>query len=238
MASRTPLRWTVVFGWRLRWNWSWFRDKLVKASTRPHTTSTYQGDLHAMPAKSLAFHKQQGRVGGQVPFCYLCAYIKRKYIYHAKCKPQPPTYQTDTFTQVIYLRHQVSELFTLIFCPYTLLPSLSWLPGMGTYVMNTRRDETRKAGMLTPRVRVQCPLDLHCSTGRRDLLLALQQRHRRVCAPNEGQWHDFMFQRSCQKLQWMRVNRQRSEDGREVNSEKVEQRGGNDNQEYVTGCNK
>lgn len=148
MASRAPLRWTVVFGWCLRWNWSWFRDKLVKASTRPHTTSTYQGDLHAMPAKSLAFHKQQGRVGGQVPFCYLCAYIKRKYIYHAKCKPQPPTYQTDTFTQVISLRHQVSELFTLIFCPYTLLPSLSWLPGMGTYVMNTRagwNEESRHA---------------------------------------------------------------------------------------------
>lgn len=191
-----------------------------------------------MPAKSLAFHKQQGRVGGQVPFCYLCAYMK-KYIYTIlNANPNHPlTKQTHSPRSSLWDTKSPNSLPS--FSAHTLFcPPSPCFQGWGLMSWTLRRDETRKAGMLTPRVRVQCPLDSRCSTGRRALLLALQQRHRRVCAPNKGQWHDFMFQRSCQKSQWMRVNRQRSEDGSEVNSEKVEQRGGNDNQEYVTDCNK
>lgn len=185
MAGRAPLRWTVVFGWRLRWNWSWFRDKLVKASTRPHTTSTYQGDLHAMPAKSLAFHKQRGRVGGQVPSCYLCAYIKKNiYIYTTRnANPNHPlTKQTHLPRSFLWDTKSRNSLPS--FSAHTLfcLPS----PGFQGWRLMSRalgRDETRKADMLTPRVRVQWALDSRCGTGRRDLLLALQQRHRRVCAP-------------------------------------------------------
>ncbi|MED6278794.1 hypothetical protein CHARACLAT_027599 [Characodon lateralis] len=44
---------------------------------------------------------------------------------------------------------------------------------------------------------------------------------------SESQWHDFMFQRSCQKLQSMCARRV-SRAGRKVSSEKVNQQEGND----------
>lgn len=61
----------------------------------------------------------------------------------------------------------------------------------------------------------------------------------RARATNESQWHDFMFQRSCQKLQCMCVKDSvEKEGGRDASSEKAGQQEGNDNQKYVIDSNK
>lgn len=86
----------------LRWNWSWCRDEMVKGSARPHTTSTYQRVLHAMPAKRLALHKLQDCVGGWVAvFC--CT--------QQDTDPSHPLTKPDTFAFVISSRSQAPNPF-------------------------------------------------------------------------------------------------------------------------------
>lgn len=68
--SCVPLQWNVVFGRCLRWNWLWFRDKLVKGSARPHTTSTYQGIFTCYASQKSCFTQDEvlcGRIGSHFP---------------------------------------------------------------------------------------------------------------------------------------------------------------------------
>ena len=170
LASCAPLRWDVVFGWCFRWNWSWFRDELVKGSARPHTTSTYQGGLHAMPAKRLALHKLRGCVGGWVAFfCYVRT--QKKKWYQARHKSQPPTYQT----RHICFRHlpeKPNPPPPTIFLPFVLLtPSplsvhhATSLPFVLRLPRSSHKSQRRMKGKKPAR-----PLDWHCMTWKKRYL--------------------------------------------------------------------
>lgn len=87
-----------------------FKVELIMVQTRhgqgqrqaTHTTSTYQGVLHAMPAKRLALHKLQDCVGGWVAF-FCCT--------QQDTDPSHPLTKPDTFAFVISLRSQAPNLF-------------------------------------------------------------------------------------------------------------------------------
>lgn len=140
--------------------------------------------------------------------------------WEAKPPTSFPSFCTPTPTPLSILHHATS------------LPSLPQSPRRGADVMRARggwKGKSRHA---------KAPWGHWTDTAvleTRDISLALRQRPQPAWATNESQWHDFMFQRSCQKSQCMCVK-----DSVEMGGGLFweSQAAGNDNQKYVIDCNK
>ena len=172
------------------------------------------GSFTCYASQETCFTQAAGLCGrmGRI-FLLMCVQKKKKSCTKRDTNPSHPLTKPDTFAFVISLRSQTPNLFPFLLYSNShssLYPSprhFSAFPppasrAGGADVMRARggwKGKSRHA---------KAPWGHWTDTAvleRRDISLALWQRPQPAWATNESQWHDFMFQRSCQKSQCMCV---------------------------------
>lgn len=160
-ASCVPLQWNVVFGRCLRWNWLWFRDKLVKGSARPHTTSAYQGIFTCYASQKSCFTQDEvlcGRIGSHFPprpykkekskVVRSEAQTEATHLLNLIHSPPSSPWRAKPQTSVFSFRPLTSTTLTVHITPFLRLPSFTF-PSRGLMSWESE-DEMGKASMPEP----------------------------------------------------------------------------------------